>query len=290
MVITNRKLTRPANLRALALRSSEEVDCIRATGMVLALALDAAKSMCEVGVRTIELAQCAEDVIRAHGAEPLFKGYTQRNAANGTSGFPASICCSINDEVVHGIPGDRQLADGDLVSLDCGVRLNGWCADSATSFLIGDDVNTEYEQLLIANRDCLALAIEMMRPGVAWSTIATAMETLAVDRGCEVVPKYVGHGIGRALHEAPSVPAYLTDGLRGDGDFSLQTGMVLAIEPLLAWPTGGRSKFAQTTIDNDGWTVRTKSGGFASHFEHTIAVTRSGCEVLTAALQEVPHG
>ncbi len=247
----------------------------------------------------------AQKVMRESGAQPLFSGYVQGSSPP----FPAATCISVNDEVVHGIPGSRALHPGDVVTIDVGVRFEGWCADSAISLVVpageGEfaDLRTESEvqnarRMVLANRALLNLAIGLMRPGVMWSRIAKALEVAAEASGFGIVTEYIGHGIGRQLHELPRAPAYWT-GFRGE-DFCLEEGMTLAVEPMLTSRRGGPADVAgampgmgvgadglpvwrtQIRDGGDGWTVLTRDGSFACHEEHVVAIVPGGSRVLTA--------
>jgi methionyl aminopeptidase len=271
---------------APALRTESEIESIRAAGMVLRRALDAAAAQCVSGARTRDLDEAARATIETAGAEPLFLHYPEYIRGQG---FPANACISVNDAVIHGVPGQQELHDGDLVSIDCGVRLDGWCADAAITVSVGV-IQRSHRALLEATRSVLELAIERIRPGVRWSAIASAMEARTAEAGFGVVEEYVGHGIGRKLHESPSAPSVMTRSLEHRGDFTLRPGMVLAVEPMLVMldedpdavlAGGHRASRIDTRKDVDGWTVRTVSGAVSCHLEQTIAVTRFGSDVLT---------
>jgi len=265
------------------LRSASEIDAIRATGAVLYEALDRAYDACVVGATTASIDAAAMEVIRRSGAEALFVGY--RSPDPTVSPFPACCCVSVNDEIVHGIPGSRVIRDGDLVSIDCGVRLNGWCADAAVTVPVGN-VSEAGINLVESAQHTLAEAVRLAVPGERWSFIAAAMQEIALRRGHGVVVEYVGHGIGRELHEAPQVPNCLSSELLSHGDFTLRPGMVIAVEPMLTLVGAGIDKenfprgIATRTLA-DGWTVVSADGSPAVHVEHTIAITRNGCDVLT---------
>lgn len=259
---------------------------MRRAGTVVRAALDRASSLCRPGTTTRELDAAAHEVIRAAGGEALFLGYP---SADGARPFPASTCISVDDEVVHGVPGERRLAEGQLVSIDCGVRLDGWCADAAVTVAVGtiDDARRE---LLRTARAMLDEAIRLAAPGRLWSEIAAAMQELPIARGYGFLTQYVGHGIGRRLHEAPEVPNCLSPELLERNDFTLRAGMTLAVEPMLtlrgAVSRDGDRRFpcgVETRRLDDGWTVVATDGSPAVHVEETIAITRSGCVVLTAA-------
>ena len=270
---------------APVLRTQEEIEKIRAAGMVVDNALAQAEKACAPGVCSHDLDEIVRETIAKAGADALFLDYPSYVPGKG---FPGAACVSVNDAVIHGVPGQEKLEFGDIVSIDCGVRLDGWCADGARTVAVGTP-SQEHQNLITTTKQLLDFAIEKIRPGVRWSTIAAAMDEFAWEAGYGVVAEYVGHGIGRQLHEAPSAPAVMTRSLDGRGDFTLRPGMVLAVEPMLVAidddvrdESGERRAFrVQTTVAADGWTVRTQSGALASHFEHTIAVTRAGSFVLT---------
>ena len=253
------------------LRSREEITRIARAGEVVAEALTAAASACKPGATTREISDVAANVIAEAGGRSLFLNYPSYRAGDG---FPGATCVSVNDEVVHGIPGPRRLVSGDIVTIDCGVELDGWCADAARTVAVGE-ITHEVASLLAAAETMLEVAIELSRPGVWWSRIADRLQQIADDRGLGVVREYVGHGIGRQLHEAPQVPAYRMT--RRERDFQVRAGMVFAIEPMV---TLGKPV---THVLEDGWTVVTTDRKPACHVEHTIAITDSGPMVLTMA-------
>jgi len=219
------------------------------------------------GLTTAELDRLAEKEILGLGATPSFKGYT----AGGATPFPATICVSLNEEIVHGIPGDRLLREGDVVSVDIGAIVDGFHADSAFTVGVGS-ISADAQRLVDVTRESLELGIAQAQAGGRVGDISAAVQHHAESLGFEVVRQYVGHGIGRALHEDPQVPNYGTAG-RGP---ALREGMALAIEPMLN--AGG---WEAVQLD-DGWTVVTADGELSAHFEDTIAITRNGAEVLTA--------
>ena len=208
--------------------------------------------------------------------------------------FPATTCISVEDEIVHGIPGLRTLRAGEIVSIDCGVRFNEWCADAAITVPVGV-IDSQRIELLEVTEAILALAIRMIRPGRRWSEIASALQAMTFDAGFGIVEQYCGHGIGRQLHEPPAVPCVMTRSLMGRGDFTLQRGMILAIEPILALEApalraDGTASGVPTFIGEDGWTVRTLMGEITSHFEHTIAVGPRYAEILTTNMANADMG
>ena len=205
------------------------------------------------------------------GAEALFKGVRSPQARKP---FPGAICASINEQVVHGIPSESVvLREGDILSIDFGVRLNGYCGDAALTVPIGA-ISDENRRLIEVTRAVLELAIQRVRPGVRWSEVAGKMQQYAESAGFSVVRDFVGHGIGTKMHEDPKVPNFVSDELLAD-DILLAEGMVLAVEPMIN--AGG---YGVRTLGN-GWTVVTRDGRYSAHFEHTLAITKGGCDVLT---------
>jgi methionyl aminopeptidase len=234
---------------------------MREAGRVTALALAAVGEAVAPGVTTGELDAVAEGVIRSHDAVPAFKGY---------HGFPATICASPNSTIVHGIPGRLRLAEGDIFSVDVGAIVDGFYGDSAATFAVGR-VSDEAQRLLDATRASLEAGIRACHAGNRLGDIGAAVQGVAEGEGFSVVREYVGHGIGREMHEEPSVPNY---GTRGRG-VELAVGMVLAIEPMVNAGSAG------TCALDDGWTVVTEDGSLSAHFEHTVAITEHGPVVLT---------
>lgn len=274
--------------RALALRSAEDIAGIAAAGAIVAAALDAARSACAEGVATAELDRIVHDSIRGAGAEPVFLGYRGGGdpAASVRPPFPASTCISVNEELVHGVPGSRVLQRGDVVSIDAGARFDGWCADSAVTVAVGV-VDREYARMVETAEYMLDEAIRAIRPGLRWSAIARMMESIAVDSGFTIAVDFVGHGIGRELHEPPQVPCSVYASFLEGGDFTLRPGMVLAIEPMIVCEPPVRNERGElrnpaVTLAADGWTVVLDSGARSCHVEHTVAVTRDGAQVLTS--------
>ncbi|HEX6308953.1 MAG TPA: type I methionyl aminopeptidase [Longimicrobiales bacterium] len=248
----------------IALKNAEEIRAIERAGRILADLFVAIEPRVEPGATTAELDRFAEEFIRSHdGAEPAFKGLY---------GFPASLCTSLNEEVVHGIPSERRkLRSGDILSVDAGVKLGGWYADAARTFPVGD-VDERTARLLAVTRDALAAGIEQARPGNRLGDIGHAIQQVAETAGFGVVRDLVGHGIGREPHEEPQVPNY---GRPGRG-LRLQPGLVLAIEPMVnAGQVGIRTL-------PDRWTVVSADGSRSAHFEQTVAITEAGPLVLTA--------
>jgi len=235
---------------------------MRRSGMLAAEALREVARAVRPGVTGAALDRIAETFIRDHGGTPSFKGYR---------GFPASVCISVNDEVVHGIPDGRPLRDGEIVSIDLGAVVEGFHGDTAVTVPVGE-VGKELRRLLTVAREALYKGIEAVRPGQALGDVGGAVQQHAERAGFSVVRDFAGHGIGRHLHEEPQVPNF---GEPGTGTV-LRPGMTLAIEPMVN--LGG----SEVVMDGDGWTVRTRDGRPSAHFEHTVAVSEDGSDVLTA--------
>ncbi|MHB8177770.1 MAG: type I methionyl aminopeptidase [Vulcanimicrobiaceae bacterium] len=245
----------------ITLKSPREIETMRRSGKITAAVLGELMQAVQPGMTTRDLDELAERGIRSRGGEPTFKGYR---------GFPASICTSVNAEVVHGIPGDYTLREGDLLSIDIGTTYEGYVSDSAVTVPVGA-VGAEAARLLDVTQQCLMLGIEQMQVGKFVGDIGAAIQAHAEGQGYGVVRELVGHGVGRAMHEEPQVPNY---GKAGSGP-ALRPGLVLAVEPMIT--QGDR----QVDIHKDGWTVVTTDGMLAAHFEHTIAVTLAGPRILT---------
>ena len=258
------------------LRSPREIRKMRKSGLVVWQAHQAAARVLKPGVTTEELNQAYRDTFAEYSATPLFLGYGGRP---GTPAFPAETCISINEEVVHGIPGPRKIEEGDVVSLDTGCKIAGWCGDAAVTHAVGE-IDDESKRLLKVTNDVLNLAIELMATKSMWSEIAIEMEKFVVDAGFYVVEDMVGHGIGKELHESPQVPNYYNELLMNENDFDLRPGVVIAVEPMVNIGTK-----ELVTLD-DGWTVVTESGMNSAHFEHTIAMTSNGPVRLTGPPNE----
>ena len=254
---------------AVAIRSKSEIERIRAAGRIVGNVLQKIKEQAAAGMTTADLARISDDMIEASGGTALFRGVPNP----GSFDFPSSICASVNEELVHGIPGSKKLRDGDIVSIDCGVKLKGYCGDAATTVLIGK-VAPEVERLVKVTAEVLEIAINNVKPGVLWSEIAGKMQAHAEQAGYGVVREYVGHGIGRKMHEDPKLPNFVSRELLNN-DLLLRPGMVLAIEPMVNLGT------ARVRTLGDGWTVVTVDGKCSAHIEHTIAVTENGSDVLT---------
>jgi methionyl aminopeptidase len=256
---------------AITLRSRREIELMRKAGAVVAGVLLKLKEIAEPGITTAWLDSVALQMTADAGAEALFKGVRSPVARIP---FPGAICASINEQVVHGIPSeDTKLKDGDILSIDFGVRLNGYCADAAVTIAIGG-ISEDRRKLMEVTKRVLDIAIEKSAPAVRWSQVATEMQRCAESAGFSVVKDFVGHGIGREMHEEPRVPNFVSNELLTN-DIILAEGMVLAVEPMI---NSGSS--AVRTLKN-GWTVVTRDGKSSAHFEHTIVIVESGCEVLT---------
>jgi methionyl aminopeptidase len=250
------------------LKTTSEVDAMAAAGAVVAEALRAVAAHAVPGRSTAELDEVAADVLARHGATSPFLNYHPPWAS---SPFPAVLCTSVNDAVVHGIPKTELLADGDLVSIDFGAVLHGWCGDAARSFVVGT-ARPEDAALIAATDAALAAGIAAVRPGNTLGDIGHAIGTTARRAGFGMLADHGGHGIGRTMHEAPHVP---NEGRAGKG-MTLRPGLVIAIEPMLI--ADGTDDYRH---DADGWTLRTATGARAAHSEHTVAVTADGARILT---------
>ncbi len=248
----------------IILKSPDEVAKMRVAGSIVADTIDTVLASVGPGVSTADLDAVAEAFIRERKATPSFKGYR---------GFPASICASLNDEVVHGIPSPKRvLKEGDVLSLDFGAIWDGYHADSAVTVFVGEPPSAEAEKLVRVTEEALEAGISQIRPGGRLSDISHAVQQVVEGAGFSVIREYVGHGIGRNLHEDPQIPNY---GLPGRGP-ELRPGLVVAVEPMVTMGDW------RTRVLADDWTVVTADGSLAAHFEHTIAVTEGGREVLTA--------
>jgi len=245
-------------------RSAGEIECMKAPGRILVGAMELARGMLEPGVTTGEIDAAVERFLNEKGAVALFKGYR---------GFPASTCISVNEEVVHGIPGERRLEEGDIVSIDIGVGFDGWCADAARTFPVGG-VSDEKAALIEAARGALDAAVAALYPDMRLVELSRAIQDFVEAQGFSVVRQYVGHGIGRSMHEEPQV-ANFVDGSVRQATTVLPAGCVLAIEPMVN--AGG---FEVTTLDNN-WTVVTKDRRPSAHWEDTVAITGDGPVVIT---------
>jgi methionyl aminopeptidase len=255
----------------IKLKSPREIALMREAGRVVAKALDQVRRMAVPGASTADMDEAVAAIFREHDAIPLFLGYP--SSVKGKPSFPAVICASVNEHVVHGIPNRRPLREGDIVSIDTGCKVGGWCGDSAMTLAIGT-VHPEIQKLLDVTSETLNLAIRAMGRCRYWSEVASLMERYVRSQGFFVVEQFVGHGIGQDMHEEPQVPNFISPALR-QHDIKLEPGVVLAIEPMVAMGT----KEVRTL--NDGWTVETKDRRPSAHFEHTVAMSPEGPRVLT---------
>ncbi|ALC83355.1 MULTISPECIES: type I methionyl aminopeptidase [Bacillus] len=244
-------------------KTPRELEIMRRAGQIVALTHQELKQHIKPGVTTKRLDQIADRFIRQHEAIPSFKGY---------NGFPGSICISVNEELVHGIPGSRVLHDGDIVSIDIGAKYNGYHGDSAWTYPVGT-ISEEDQNLLDVTEESLYRGLQEAKPGNRLSDLSHAIQSYAEGEGFSIVREYVGHGVGQELHEDPQIPHY---GPPGKGP-RLKPGMVLAVEPMV----NAGSRYVKTLADN--WTVITVDGKRCAHFEHTIAITDSGFDILTKA-------
>jgi len=251
--------------RTVVLKSKQEIEVMRAAGRINALALQAVRAHIRPGVTTAELDKLAEDVIRDYGAEPAFLGYP------GVTPYPGTINASINDELVHGLPGNRELEEGDIISIDCGTIYEEFVADSAFTVPVGE-VAAEAQQLIDVAEKALWIGIEHMRSGNRVGDVSSAIQEYVEDFGYNVPREYSGHGVGRKMHEGPQVPNY---GLPGHG-LSLRPGITIALEPMVM------AGSERTRVLSDGWTVSSSDGSLTAHFEHSIAVTEDAPLILTA--------
>ncbi|MBU8880221.1 type I methionyl aminopeptidase [Bacillus sp. FJAT-29790] len=242
-------------------KTPREIEIMREAGKIVALTHQELKQHIVPGITTKQLDAIAEKFILKHDAIPSFKGY---------NGFSGSICASVNDELVHGIPGNRVLKEGDIISLDIGAKYNGYHGDSAWTYPVGR-IDDETKRLLDVTEESLYIGLKEAKPGERLSNISHAIQTYAESNGFSIVREYVGHGVGQNLHEAPQIPHY---GPPNKGP-RLKPGMVLAVEPMV----NAGSRYVKTLADD--WTVVTVDGKMCAHFEHTIAITETGYEILT---------
>ena len=252
-------------------KSPREIDKMRLAGRIVAEVLALVESELKPGVSTGHLDRLAERHIRESGGVPSFKGYLGgARYGKGPRAFPASTCISIDSEVVHGIPGERTIRDGSIVSVDVGAIVDGWHGDGARTFVVGE-IGVEARELVDATRLAMMAGIGAAQPGARIGDISAAVEDVGRAHGLGIVRPFVGHGIGTQMHEEPQVPNYRT-GSRG---VELQPGICLAIEPMFTLGSG------DVYVEADGWTVNTADDALAAHFEHTIAITATGPEILT---------
>lgn len=247
----------------IILKSQQEIEKMRISNRIVAEALNKIKEVIDVGITTAELDKIAESVIRKNGAEPAFKGYR---------GFPNTLCASVNEEVVHGIPSQRRLKEGDIVSLDLGVFYEGYYGDAAITIGVGK-IDEKTQRLLNATREALFIGIEKVKEGNYLYSISGAIQRYVEGLGFSVVRAFVGHGIGVSLHEEPQIPNFVPlDKCNGP---RLKKGMVLAIEPMVNMGS------SEVCVLDDNWTVVTADRTLSSHFEHTVAITENGVKILS---------
>ncbi|MCF7835758.1 MAG: type I methionyl aminopeptidase [Candidatus Marinimicrobia bacterium] len=252
----------------ITIKTKEEIEIISEGGKILASILNEVSSKAVAGVSTKELDSCAFDLIKKAGGTPSFLGYKSRDA---DTAYPASLCVSINNEIVHGIPSkDRILKDGDIVSLDFGMKYKGLFTDMAVTLGIGA-VSGKAVQLMDITKKSLREGIKSLRSGVFAGDYGFTIETIAEKAGFSVVRDLVGHGVGYAVHEDPDIPNW---GRKGKG-FEFKEGMVVALEPMICENDSG------IILDDDGWTWKTKDGSLSAHFEHTVVIEKDGCRILT---------
>ena len=261
-------MLRQSNFRPPELKSARELGLMREAGKLVARALKICRDLAKPGVRTIDIDQAVERFYAEHGAVPLFKGYP------GKIPFPAVTCLSVNEQVVHGIPGNRVLKEGDLLKIDTACKFGGWCADRAVTLPIGA-ISSEKARLLKVALETLQLAIDLLPKRKWWSQIASEMQRHVETSGFRVVTSYVGHGIGRVMHENPQVPNYVDKDTRKQ-DFKIEPGLTLAVEPMVNM---GR---ADVDTLGDQWTLVTRDRLPSVHVEHTLALTAAGVMIITA--------
>lgn len=249
------------------LKTEDEIELLREANLLVGKTLAELAKIVKPGITTLELDKIAEEFIRDSGAIPTFKDFPNPYG----DPFPASICASVNDVVVHGIPNSTPLKDGDIVSIDCGTQLNGFCGDSCYTFLVGD-VAEDIIDLCKTTKEALYKGIDQAITGRRLGDIGFAVESHCLSHGYGVVREFVGHGIGRDMHEDPQVPNF---GKRGTGSL-LKNGLCIAIEPMITY--GSREIF----MDSDHWTVRTRDGRFAAHYEHTVVVRAGKADILSS--------
>ena len=248
----------------IVIKTENELELMREAGRVNALALQTVRELIRPGITTGELDAAAEQVIRKHDGIPVFLGYP------GPYEYPATLCISVNEELVHGIPGKRKLKEGDIVSVDCGTLLNGFVGDAAFTVGVGD-ISSQAEHLLRVTEEALYLGVEQMKAGNRTGDVSSAIQRYVEGNDLHVTRVYTGHGVGRQMHEGPQVPNY---GRPGKG-ILLRQGMTIALEPMVLVGTH------RTNVLADKWTVVSADGSLTAHFEHSVAVTRNGPVILT---------
>jgi len=255
---------------AIKLKTAKEIEKMRRAGRLVHDVIEHLSEKIAPGVTTQELSDEAERLTLQAGAECLFKGVPGHH---GAGPFPGAACVSINEQVVHGIPSAREIADGDIVSIDFGVKLDGWCGDAADTFFVGH-VPEQVRRLVGVTRNSLAIVLQMAKAGRKWSNIARAMQEYIEGEGFSVVREFVGHGIGTQMHEEPKVPNFVSPELEAR-DIVLAEGMVLAVEPMVNLGT------PKVELTADRWTVVTRDRRPSAHYEHSIAIRADGVDVLT---------
>ena len=279
--------------RQVELRTAVEIEAIQAAAIVARAAVDAALRCAVIGATPASLASIASGIIAAERAESLVQNLAIDSRLSchaghaGHAAFPSACCIAVNDRLIHAVPSDEPLCDGDVVTVDVAVRLGGWCADVADCVVVGRGLSRSHA-MVSGCHEMLEVALATMAPGVRWSQVAKKMQDVAQARSLGLVTGYAGHGIGRALHEAPIAPCGLEAGFVERGDFTLLPDMVLSVEPtVVSRPDGIRSVDAdgfaigcRLVACSDGWTMRTESGAAGCSVERTVVITRSGCEIL----------
>ncbi len=267
-----KRMLQATQQRKPELKTPADIAMMREAGKLVNRALRLGRDMARPGVTTKEIEVAIENLFHQHGAIPLFKGYP------GKVPFPASACISLNEQVVHGIPGPRMLRSGDLIKIDTACKLNGWCADACICFPIGE-VSPEIQRLVRVAEETLALAIEELGRRRLWSEVAASMQRYVEKAGFSAVERFVGHGIGRIMHEPPQVPNFSNRDVKRH-DARLEPGLVLAVEPMVNL---GRKDVIELP---DHWTVITRDRLPSAHVEHTVAITANGVQVLTGDPEE----
>ena len=258
----------------LNLKSPREIKLMRPAGLAVWQGLQIAKELAVAGNTTGQIDAAVKEYYKTIHGEPLFLNYP--NSTLGKPGFPGVTCTSVNEQVVHGIPGDYVLQEGDIISIDTGCRIHNWCGDSAVTLPIGK-IDPAIEKLLGVTANTLQLAIDLMPLKEMWSEVAAEMETYVLDAGFTTVENFIGHGIGKNMHEPPQVPNYRSKTLRPKDDFRLEPGIVIAVEPMVNLGT------KRVIAEPDHWTMSTADRKPSAHFEHTLAITEEGVRILTEA-------
>ena len=259
---------------ALNLKSAREIELMRPPGLAVWQALQIARKLAVPGTTTAEIDAAVRRYYEQLDAEPLFLNYP--NSAAGKPPFPGVTCTSINDQVVHGVPNNRALVEGDVLSIDTGCRIHGWCGDAAVTLPIGQ-IDPEVQRLLDVTSRVLQISIDLIPKKRRWSEVAKEMDTFVKDAGFNTVENFVGHGIGQDMHEPPQVPNYVSKKMRSKDDFRLEPGIVIAVEPMVNIGT------KRVKAEADHWTMSTVDGKPSAHFEHTLAITEDGVRIMTAA-------